>query len=231
MCGQRARPSTAKSMKRGSIDADSVLSATMGEGSSKDGEGILRPASGWNIQHPPSPLRQAQPEQITLDVNLLAEGKPFMALGAMAVSPDGNLLAYSTDPTGFRQYTLHIRNLRTGPGLSMTDLPDTAERVGSLAWADDSRTLFYSTEDETTKRQDRIFRHTLGAPVQADALALFEEDERFNLGIGKTRDGQYLLIEAGSHTTNEYRFLAASDPTGEFRIRSEEHTSELQSPT
>jgi oligopeptidase B len=165
-----------------------------------------------------SPFDPTQPEQIILDVNLLAEGKPFMALGAMAVSPDGNLLAYSTDPTGFRQYTLHIRNLRTGPGLSMTDLPDTAERIGSLAWADDSRTLFYSTEDETTKRQDRIFRHTLGAPITEDTLVLFEEDERFNLGIGKTRDGQYLLIEAGSHTTNEYRFLAASDPTGEFRI-------------
>jgi len=169
---------------------------------------------------PNSPFDPTQPEQIILDVNLLAEGHPFMSLGAMAISPDGNLLAYSTDPTGFRQYTLHIRDLRTGPGLSisMTDLPDTAERVGSVTWADDSRTLFYSTEDETTKRSDRIFRHTLGAPITEDTLVLHEEDERFNLGIGKTRDGQYLLIEAGSHTTNEYRFLAATDPTGDFRI-------------
>jgi oligopeptidase B len=162
---------------------------------------------------PNSPFDPTQPEQIILDVNLLAEGHPFMSLGAMAISPDGNLLAYSTDPTGFRQYTLHIRDLRT-----LQDLPDTAERVGSLAWADDSRTLFYSTEDETTKRSDRIFRHTLGAPTTEDALVLHEEDERFNLGIGKTRDGQYLLIEAGSHTTNEYRFLAAVNPTGDFRI-------------
>jgi oligopeptidase B len=160
-----------------------------------------------------SPLDPARQEEIILDVNQLAEGKPFMSLGSMAISPDGNLLAYTTDPTGFRQYTLHIRDLRT-----MADLPDTAERVGSLAWAADSRTLFYSTEDETTKRQDRIFRHTLGAIGTEDPLVLHEEDERFNIGIGRTRDGRYLMIEAGSHTTNEYRFLSADTPTGEFNL-------------
>ncbi len=160
-----------------------------------------------------SPFDATQPEQVILDVNQLAVGKPFMAVGSMAVSPDGNLLAYTTDATGFRQYTLHLRDLRT-----MADLADTAERVGSLAWAADSRTLFYSTEDETTKRQDRIFRHTLGTAVADDALVLHEEDERFNIGIGRTRDSQYLMIEAGSHTTNEYRFLSTVEPTGEFRL-------------
>jgi oligopeptidase B len=162
---------------------------------------------------PNSPFDPTQPEQIILDVNLLAEGHPFMSIGAMAISPDGNLLAYSTDPTGFRQYTLHIRDLRTN-----TDLRDTALRVGSLAWAADSRTLFYSTEDETTKRQDHIFRHSLGALLADDVIVLHEEDERFNLGVGRTRDGQHLFIEAGSHTTNEYRFLSASDPAGDFRV-------------
>jgi oligopeptidase B len=164
-----------------------------------------------------SPFDPSQPEQIILDVNQLAEGKPFMSVGSMAVSPDGNLLAYTTDSTGFRQYTLHIRSLDPTLG-TMIDLSDTATRVGSLAWAADSRTLFYSTEDETTKRQDRIFRHTLGASASADTLVLHEEDERFNIGIGRTRDGQYLMIEAGSHTTNEYRFLSTSDPAGEFRV-------------
>jgi oligopeptidase B len=162
---------------------------------------------------PNSPFDPAQPEQVILDVNVLAEGKAFMSVGGLAISPDGNLLAYSTDPTGFRQYTLHIRDLRT-----LEDLPDTAERVGSMCWAADSRTLFYSTEDETTKRQDHIFRHTLGAATAEDTVVLHEEDERFNVGIGKTRDGLYMMIEAGSHTTNEYRFLPADDPTGEFRI-------------
>jgi oligopeptidase B len=154
-----------------------------------------------------------QPEQVILDVNQLAEGHPFMSVGALSISPDGNLLAYSTDSTGYRQYTLHIRDLST-----MQDLPDTAERVGSVTWAADSRTLFYSTEDETTKRQDHIFRHTLGSPSSDDVVVLHEEDERFNLGIGRTRDGLYLMIEAGSHTTNEYRFLSTAMPTGEFQL-------------
>jgi oligopeptidase B len=160
-----------------------------------------------------SPFDPSQPEHVILNINKLAEDKPFMAVGNIAISPDGNLLAYSTDSTGFRQYTLHIRDLRTG-----ANLPDTAERVGSLAWAADSQTLFYATEDETTKRMDHILRHTLGTPTAQDAVVLHEPDERFNLGIGKTRDGRYLMVEAASHTTNEYRFLAATEPTGVFRV-------------
>ncbi len=136
-----------------------------------------------------------------------------MAVGAMSVSPDGNLLAYSTDSTGFRQYTLHIRDLRTGK-----DLPDTAERVGSLAWAADGETLFYTTEDEITKRHDKLWRHRRGDAPQADVLVREETDERFNLGVGKTRDGRYLLLEAGSHTTNECWWLDAANPGGEFAL-------------
>ena len=150
----------------------------------------------------------AAPEQVLLDVNLLAEGQPFMQLGDMAVSPDGNLLAYSTDNTGFRQYTLHIRDLRTG-----MDLADTAERTGSLAWASDSKTLFYTTEDEQTKRHDKLFRHTVGSAQ--DTLVLEEPDERFNLGVEVTRDRNYLLLQADSHTTTEYRYLRADQPAVE----------------
>jgi oligopeptidase B len=160
-----------------------------------------------------SPFDPTQPEEVILDVNLLAAGKPFMVVGALAISPDGNLLAYTTDQTGFRQFTLHVRDLRTGE-----DLADTAERVGSLAWAADSRTLFYTTEDETTKRQDRLFRHSLGQPVGQDAQVFHEEDERFNVGVGRTRDGLYILVESGSHTTNEFRFLPTDDPTAELRL-------------
>jgi len=156
---------------------------------------------------------ESQPEQVILDVNQLAEGQPYMAVGGMSVSPNGEKLAYSTDNTGFRQYTLHIRDLRTG-----TDLPDTAERVGSLVWAADSRTLFYTTEDEVTKRHDHLFRHRLGDAVAEDAVVYEEKDERFNLGVGKTRDGKYLLMEAGSHTTNECSYLSAETPGGLFTV-------------
>jgi oligopeptidase B len=155
----------------------------------------------------------AQSEQVILDVNQLAEGQAFMAVGGISVSPDGDKLAYSTDNTGFRQYTLHIRNLSNGE-----EFPDTAERVGSLVWAEDSHTLFYTTEDEVTKRQDKLFRHRFGDPVTEDALIYEERDERFNLGVGKTRDNKYLMLEAGSHITNECSYLPADTPGGVFLV-------------
>jgi oligopeptidase B len=151
------------------------------------------------------------PEEILLDVNQLAIGQAFMAVGGMSVSPDARLLAYSTDNTGFRQYTLHLRDLTNG-----WDLPDTAERVGSFTWADDSATLFYTTEDEVTKRQDKLFRHTLGSPD--DVLVFEEPDERFNVGVGRTRDRKYILLECGSHTTSECRFLPSHTPLAEFTL-------------
>jgi oligopeptidase B len=103
------------------------------------------------------PVGKPDEEVVILDINLLAEGQPFMDVGTMSISLDGKLLAYTTDNTGFRQYTLAVKNLETGELL-----PDTAERVGSIVWAPDSATLFYSTEDEQTKRHDRVFRKTLG---------------------------------------------------------------------
>src|SRR5580698_561610 len=153
---------------------------------------------------------ESQPEEILLDVNQLAQGQPFMAVGEMTVSPDGFKLAYSTDNTGFRQYTLHIRDLKTGE-----DLTDTAERVGSIAWAADSATLFYTTEDEVTKRHDHLFRHRVGDTTAQDVVVYEERDERFNVGVDKTRDCKYLLIECGSHTTSEWRFLSAYTPEDE----------------
>ena len=159
------------------------------------------------------PVGRPEAEEVILDVNLLAEGQPFMQVGTLSVSPDGRLLAYTTDATGFRQYTLAVKNLETGEMLA-----ETAERVGSVVWAPDSATLFYSTEDEQTKRQDRVFRHVLGAlPVEV----FHEADERFNVGVGRTRDREYLLLEAGSHTTSETWVLHAATPTASFRLLAE----------
>ncbi len=153
---------------------------------------------------------EAAPEEVILDVEALAAGHSFMAVGGMDVSDDGNLLAYSTDTTGFRQYTLHIKDLRTGE-----KLPETVERVGSIVWAADNRTLLYTVEDEEQKRQFQLYRHTLGAPVTEDALVLEEPDERFNMGAGRTRDGVYIVVESASHTTSEARLLRADAPTAE----------------
>ncbi len=159
------------------------------------------------------PAAGSPEEHILLDVNQLAEGEAFMAIGVTAVSDDANLLAFSTDNTGFRQYTLHVKNLASGKTASAI-----AERVGSVVWAADHRTLFYSVEDEQTKRSDSIYRRTLTgfaegvAQFSAPEVVLHEEDERFNVGVGRTRDGKYLVIESASHTTSEQRLLDASTP-------------------
>ena len=150
-------------------------------------------------------------EQTILDVNALAEGQPFMSIGDSAVSPNGKLLSYTTDTTGFRQYTLHLKDLDTDETKS-----SLAERVGSIVWAADSATLFYTTEDDQTKRQDRLFRHTISTTEHTEIF--HEPDERFNLGVGRTRDRKYLLLEAGSHTTSETRFLDATTPEAAFTL-------------
>ena len=152
-------------------------------------------------------------EEITVDVNELAKGQPFMSLGAYEMSDDGNLLAYSTDNTGFRQYKLRVRDLRTGK-----DSEVIADKVGSVAWANDNKTLFYTVEEDQTKRQYRLYRHTLGSDPVKDQLAYEEKDERFNVGVGKSRSDKYIFLQIGSHTTSEARFLDASDPAGEWKL-------------
>ncbi|MBT9330371.1 S9 family peptidase [Paracidobacterium acidisoli] len=153
------------------------------------------------------------PEEIILDINELAKGESFMAVGSMTVSDDGHLLAYSIDNKGFRQYTLQVKDLRTGELL-----PERVERVGSVVWAADSRTLFYTIEDEEQKRQYQLFRHQLGTPHDSDVLVYEETDERFNIGAGRTRDRQYLILGSASHTTSEERFLRADQPTAAWSL-------------
>jgi oligopeptidase B len=149
-------------------------------------------------------------EQVTLDVNALAEGEAFMAIGAYVPSDDGRLLAYSTDSTGFRQYTLQVKDLETGEVL-----PDRIEKTGSIAWAGDGYTLFYTIED-AAKRQYRLYRHRLGE--RDDVLVYEERDEMFNVAIARSRSRRYLVMTAESHTTSEARFVPADAPDGEWRI-------------
>lgn len=152
-------------------------------------------------------------EEILLDVNHLAEGESFLALGTMVVSDDENLLIYSCDNKGFRQYTLYVKDLRTGAVLN-----EKVERVGSVVWAADNRTLFYTVEDEEQKRQFQLYRHVLGTPHTDDVLVYEEKDERFNIGVGRTRDDLYLILESASHTTTEEFLLSADDPLGNWRL-------------
>jgi oligopeptidase B len=151
-------------------------------------------------------------EEMVLDVNEMAKGQVFMMVNEYAVSPDGNLLAYSYDNTGFRQFTLAVKDLRTGK-----TLVDHAERVGSVVWANDNKTIFYTQEDAVSKRQYRLYRHTAGT-TGTDALVYEEKDERFELGADKTRSGAYIILAAGSHTTSEARYIPADQPMAEWKV-------------
>jgi len=154
-------------------------------------------------------------EQILLDLNQLAESQSFMSLGAFQISDDGNLLAYSLDVTGFRVYTLHLKDLRTG-----TVLADRAEDVSSVAWAADNRTLFYTTKDEA-KRPYRLYRQTIpaaGKEQQEDVCILQEDDPMFAVGVWRCRSRRYLFLETGSHTTSEVRYLDAGTPTDAWAL-------------
>ena len=146
------------------------------------------------------------PEEVILDQNELAKGQVFMSVRAFEVSPDGNLLAYSFDNTGFRQFQLAVKDLRTGKTLI-----DHAERVGSVVWANDSNTIFYSQEDAVSKRQYRLYRHTV-ASAGPDALVYEEPDERFDVYAYKTRSEKFIFMMSVSHTTTEARYIPANDP-------------------
>ena len=152
------------------------------------------------------------PEQVILDGNEMAKGHAFFAIGSTDITDDGRWLAYTTDTTGFRQYTLHIKNLETGE-----TLPGEVERVGSVVWAADNSTLFYSVEDEQQKRQFQLWRAD-GRQLGEGVLVYQDDDERFNLGAGRTRDGKFIVMESASHITTECWFLPANDPRGEFTI-------------
>ena len=151
-------------------------------------------------------------EEVVLDVNEMAKGLAFMTVSEYAVSPDGNLLAYSYDNTGFRQYNLAVKDLRTGK-----TLVDHAERVGSVVWANDNKTIFYTQEDAVSKRQYRLYRHTVGMAGD-DPLVYEEKDERFGVDAVKSRSEAYIFLICGSHTTSEARYIRADQPMAEFKV-------------
>ncbi|MDY6871548.1 MAG: S9 family peptidase [Actinomycetota bacterium] len=151
-------------------------------------------------------------EQVLLDENAEAEGHEFFALGAATVSIDGNILAYSVDTVGDERYTLRFRDLRTGE-----QYDDTIVGIGAGAtWAADNRTVYYSTVDDAW-RPDTVWRHRLGAGLLAERV-YHEPDERYWLGVGRTRSDEYLIIAAGSAVTSEVRYADASDPEAEFAV-------------
>ena len=163
------------------------------------------------------------PWEVTLDVNALAKGKAFMSLGAYAMSDDGKRLAYSTDDNGFRQYRLHVKDLVTGEVWKRT-----FEKTISVAWAADSRTLFF-TEEDHAKRAAKLYR-VEAFTDEAPELLFEEPDERFNLEIFRSRSGAFLFLVTASHTTTEFHVVEAETPRAPFRMlagRLQDHEYEV----
>ena len=152
-------------------------------------------------------------EQVLLDGNIAAAGAGYFALGTFDVSPDGGLLAYSTDFRGDERYTLHVKDLERGELLA-DEIPGVF--YGS-AWSADASALFYVTADQAW-RPYRVWRHVIGTPTADDVVVLEEVDRRFSVGISLTRSHRYLLITSRSAVTGEVRLLDAADPAGEFAV-------------
>jgi oligopeptidase B len=156
-----------------------------------------------------SPKEQAT-EEVLLDENEMAKGSKFFSLGAFEVSDDARLLAFTTDTTGFRQYRLYIKDLQSG-GL----LPDTAERISSVQWCADNRTLFYTTEDPLTKRSNIVWRRRLGDETEP---VYQEKDRLYDLHLARSKDKKMLFLRCRSTDTWETRFLASDKPDGTFAV-------------
>jgi len=152
------------------------------------------------------------PEEVYLDQNALAEGKKFHALGGVDVSPDGETLLYLEDLTAFREYTLYVKDLKTGK------IVDQIPNVwNGTAWANDNKTFFYMTAD-SAKRGNTVWRHVIGTPREQDAKVFQEDNVLNNVGVQRSRSGKYVFITADGFTSSEWRIIPTASPTSEPRV-------------
>ena len=173
-------------------------------------EGLQYPIRSRKPTAADGAFREDAAEEVLLDQNELGKGLPFISVGEFDVSDDDAQLLYSTDTTGFRQYALFVKDLKTGALQG-----PLAERVTSAAWAADDATIFYVTEHPVTKRSDTLWRLKLGGTPEQ---VYEEKDELFSIGVGRTKDKKFLVL--GSRSTDTWdRWLLASDtPHGAFRL-------------
>jgi oligopeptidase B len=164
---------------------------------------------------PDAPMAHWPDEQVLLDENALAEGNAYLAVADLEMSPDHRLLAYAVDTTGDERYTLRLRDVGAG-----TELPEAIEGTSyGVAWGDEA-TVFYTRPDEAN-RPFQAWRHVVGTDPSADVLVLEEPDERFHLGIRRTKDGAFVVLELHSKITSETHLVPTADPLGAPRLVAE----------
>ncbi len=153
------------------------------------------------------------PEQILLDVNKMAQNYAYFDVGSYSISPDNSLIAYSVDTVSRRQYDIYIKNIETGEMF-----PEIIKNTtGNMIWANDNRTLFYSSKDESL-RSCKIFRHQLASDASDDVLIYFENDTAFSCYISKTKSRRYIMIVSDSTLSSEVRYINADRPYDDFKI-------------
>jgi oligopeptidase B len=154
------------------------------------------------------------PEETIFDGNEMAKGHEYFKLGGIAVSPDNKLAAYGVDTVSRRQYTLRIKNLKTGYVYD----EEIENTTGGGVWANDNKTLFYTKKDPVTLRSDKIFKHVLGTAASEDVLVYEEKDDTFSTFIYRTKSKKYLVIGCFSTLTSEFQILSTDNPNGQFQI-------------
>lgn len=152
--------------------------------------------------------------ELLIDVNVMAKDHDYYSLKGLSISPNNRYLAFGVDTVSRRQYKIYIKDLETGKILE-----DTIENTtGHAIWANDNKTLFYSTKDEETLRSDKILKHQLQSDSKDDVLVYEEKDETFNVFVTKTKSRQYIVIGSSSTLTTEYQLLDANKSRGNFKI-------------
>lgn len=154
------------------------------------------------------------PEEVLFDCNVMAKDHTYFKLGGISISPDNTMAAFSTDTVSRRQYTIKIKNLKTGEVYS----DEIKNTTGSITWANDNKTLFYAKKDELTLRSYKICKHVLGADTDDDVEVFHEADDTFNTFVYKTKSKKYLVIGSSSTLTTEYRILNADTPNENFKV-------------
>lgn len=152
-------------------------------------------------------------EEIMLDGNQLAKGLAYFDLGAMAVSPDNKILAYATDTLSRRVYSVYFKNLETGD-LYKDVIKGTS---GSMAWANDNKTLFYCKSNEKTLLSEKIYRHKLGTEQKADVMVYHEKDPSYYIGVYRSKSDKFIIVYNSSTLSSDYHLLETDKPEGSFR--------------
>ncbi len=153
-------------------------------------------------------------EEIIFDCNKMAKGHSYFKLVGISISPDNTKVSFGIDTVSRRQYTIRIKNLVTGEVYN----DSIANTAGSATWANDNKTLFYTSNNVQTLRSDKIYKHKLGDTVKNDVLIFTEEDDSFGVSVYKTKSKKYIVIASYSTLTTEYQILNANNPDGEFKI-------------